>query len=397
MKNIFFFCCQSKEVFNLLAEAFYNNDITIINPNILNSLYNNVKNGISYTHRMLFYSNFEFWSRAVEPGFKKNMQEFVDTDEDIILMSPENYQFIDCWRRLCAGGGHRLRVIHVRDFSWMRGMRDEEARQEFQCAVHVAMQAQTDTYCFCREDVEILGDEAAAWLLGKTAKPQISLFLNRPLPPIEAKELPRELQRVAQLFQHSFMGGGFPGNAQSPPEEIGYLKFACHPASALSLYWQDGGAPAAEVVDFLAYERNTLILSQQLREERKKSLQLGRLIDELNACSTEYIFAKDMVEFLNGAPFKSIPQNMLQQMFVDRMARTAPTLPKAVQPRQAQKANAQQTKPIPIAKMLSEPKSAIRRKFEKLKKDPQAFFEDSKSPLVRFLGKITGKFINISS
>ena len=390
MKNIFLICCQSKEVFNLLSKVFHDNDINIVNPHILNSLYADVKNSISYTQKILFYSSFDSWSRAVEPGFKKSMQEFMGEDEDIVLMSPENHQFIDCWRRLCAGGERRLRVIHVRDFSWMRGMRDEEARQEFQCAVHVAMQAQADTCCFCREDVEVLGDEAASWLLGKAAKPQVSLFLNRPLPPAEAKELPRELQRVAQLFQHSFMGGGFPGDGQCSPEEIGYLKFACHPASALSLYWQEGGKPAAEVVDFLAYERNTLILSQRLQEERKRSRQLDRLVDELNACSTEYIFSKDMMAFLNGAPFKAIPQNMLQQMFIDRMAGTAPASPKSVQPKQTQNAEVQQKKPVPAVKMLSEPKSAMRRKFEKFKRDPQAFFEDSKSPFVRFLGKLTG-------
>lgn len=384
MKDIFLICCQSKEVFHLLANIFYNNDINIVNPHILNALYADVKNSISYTQKIFFYSSFESWSRAVEPGFKKSMQELMGTDEDIVLMSPENYQFINCWRRLCTGRKVTLRVIHVRDFSWMRGMRDEEARQEFQCAVHVAMQAQADTCCFCREDVEILGDEAAAWLLGKTAKPQVSLFLNRPLPPIEAKELPRELQRVAQLFQHSFMGGGFPSDEQCSPEEIGYLKFACHPASALSLYWQEGGEPATEVIDFLAYERNTLILSQRLQKERKRNLQLDKLIDELNACSTEYIFSKDMMAFLNGAPFKAIPQNKLQK------AGKALAAPKVVQARQAQKANVQQKTPVPAVGALAKPKSAMRQKFEKFKRDPQAFFEDSKYPFVRFLGKFTG-------
>ena len=390
MKNIFLICCQSKEVFHLLANIFYNNDINIVNPHILNSLYADVKNSIPYFQKILFYSNFESWLRAVEPGFKKSMQELMGADEDIILMSPENHQFINCWRRLCTGRKVNLRVIHVRDFSWMRGMRDEEARQEFQCAVHVAMQAQADTCCFCREDVEILGDDAASWLLGNTAKPQISLFLNRPLPPIEAKELPRELQRVAQLFQLSFMGGGFGGDEQSSPEEIGYLKFACHPASALSLYWQEGGEPAAEVADFLAYERNTLILSQRLQKERKRNLQLDRLVDELNACSTEYIFSRDMVAFLNGAPFKAIPQNKLQQMLIGGKAGKAPAAPKAAQARQAPKAKVQQKKPVPAVGPLAESKSAMRRKFEKFKRDPQAFFEDSKSPFVRFLGKVTG-------
>ena len=390
MKNIFLICCQSKEVFHLLAKIFHDNDINIVNPHILNSLYADVKNSIPYFQKILFYSSFESWSRAVEPGFKKSMRELMGVDEDIVLMSPENHQFINCWRRVCTGRKVTLRVIHVRDFSWMRGMRDEEARQEFQCAVHVAMQAQADTCCFCREDVEILGDEAASWLLGKTAKPQISLFLNRPLPPIEAKELPRELQRVAQLFQHSFMGGVFLGDEQSSPEEIGYLKFACHPASALSLYWQEGGEPAAEVVDFLAYERNTLILSQRLQEERKKSRQLDRLVDELNACSTEYLFSKDMMAFLNGAPFKAIPQNKLQQMLIGGKAGKAPAAARAAQARQAQKAKVQQKKPVPAVGTLAEPKSAMRRKFEKFKRDPQAFFEDSKSPVVRFLGKVTG-------
>lgn len=436
MKNIFLFCCQNREVSANLAQLLYQQQghTTIINPQTINSIYTECRNHLSCDQALCFYSAFNIWVQAIQPFFSAAItQEILNGyNADIIIISPENYQFISCWRNLCALRNDKLRVIHIRNFSWLHGQQDDDARQEFQSAVHVALQADTDTYCFSKEDLEILGDTAAQWLMGRNGIPHPALFLTKKTPQKNINDnFPREIQQINTLFAGASLGSKFVLDINTfSSDDLKYLKSAAHPASALELYWQNKGCLPNESLSFVRTEQRMLSLLQELQLTRKEASRLDRLRDELDACSTEFLSPEDLRAFLDGAPFKSIPQTEILARFS-----AAEAAPRKIKKHSEQQPIVREATPSPnistptvlkekiqkekiqsapansllrkFRKLKRDPqaffkdsnivflrlfqKGALRRRYMKLKKDPRAFFRDSKSPFVRFLGKLIQK------
>lgn len=370
MKTLVLVCC-SENALSLVAEALKHAQKTeasfaVANPPLVNSLYCACRQQIGGERDLFIHTRFDDWARSISSVFPNLIQRELLSDtaavETLVLLSVENSLFIGAWRDLCEKLEIKLRVVHVRNFAWSQGAENNFDACEYVNAVHVAMQAGTDTFCLTAKELEQAGESAISMIMKGFGADVPSLLFDADPEPCDGWKLPLELQMLGGIFKGSSMGALFPVNGSRVfADNIAFLKLSTHPNSAFSRCFRKGSSGVSpESGKLFMYEERIAALLEATRTAQAKAVtlkkKLGTLEQELRACGEDLPDIKALLAFISGEN-KTI--NLRKK----------------------------KTMQLPRPKGKSKPKkSTIRRKLTKLRKNFEAFCKDSQHATLRFIG-----------
>ncbi len=213
--------------------------ISLLPEGIVDSFYDSCENSISVDERFLFEKNFNKWSGLIDIFFQNQLfgpiDKFVNSPRNfLIIPSTRNANFINNWRIFCASRDINARIVHIRDFSGLHGNISSFSHDEFSCAVHVALQNDTDVFCFEIDDLKRFHDEREvlkSLVLGTPFSFSSNVFALDSAPRPQSAPLPLECRLVEDLFTGARGGSHL---SLKDPGNLDELKFAARKHSSLA-------------------------------------------------------------------------------------------------------------------------------------------------------------------
>ncbi|MBQ7176326.1 MAG: hypothetical protein IJS08_02835 [Victivallales bacterium] len=386
MANIVLFCYANEKTAECIVSALARVQslpaIEALPTARLNAIYADARAAINCELELLVRGSFRQWASALIQPFaaasKDLCADAASADRPCICLSPENSLYIQCWREACLQHGLGLRIVYVRDFSVFASA-GEAALREFHCAVYVALQTVPGQHDIAVFDVKDLGEkdlDMGRLLLGEPVPVGAELFF---LPAqdneIRIDALPLELRLVFHMFKNLRMGAVYAvQNSLDKSRKHNFLEIACHPAAALA-HW--GGAPHVaklSVDEYWRFEQRFAALSKVLDEALQRVQQMENVCERLREMQPYAVKAADVLAFMDG-----------KTDVIVRQSESHAVESKVVQSTVFSIKNTQSE--------LNDELTLAERKKRKFRRDPVAYFKDSKNIMFRIIGRIMQLFI----